>query len=155
MIDPCGVNPCRNGGTCSAIGSEFKCMCPLGYKSERCEGEMRSHFVLASCHYHVKHGARFTFAGVYTEVFISQRRNQMYEIQVYENGLVNVNSIINKEINSLLCPPLSHFIAILMPFLQYSTKVIMTMRPPLFALQTRNHPSFVYVLPAKKKLSKY
>ena len=39
VIDPCGVNPCRNGGTCTAVVTEFKCICPLGYKGDRCEGE--------------------------------------------------------------------------------------------------------------------
>lgn len=37
-IDPCGVNPCRNGGTCTAVVDEFKCICPMGYKGDRCEG---------------------------------------------------------------------------------------------------------------------
>ena len=40
VIDPCGVNPCRNGGTCTAVVTEFKCICPLGYKGDRCEGKL-------------------------------------------------------------------------------------------------------------------
>ena len=39
VIDPCGVNPCRNGGTCTAVMNEFRCICPVGYKGDRCEGE--------------------------------------------------------------------------------------------------------------------
>ncbi|PFX19699.1 Neurogenic locus notch-like protein 1 [Stylophora pistillata] len=40
-IDPCGVNPCRNGGTCTAVVTDFKCICPVGYKGERCEVQSR------------------------------------------------------------------------------------------------------------------
>ncbi|KAK3712866.1 hypothetical protein QZH41_016907 [Actinostola sp. cb2023] len=34
---PCEEDPCRNSGTCSASGSDFHCVCPLGYKGNRCE----------------------------------------------------------------------------------------------------------------------
>ncbi|CAH3141149.1 unnamed protein product [Pocillopora meandrina] len=40
-IDPCGVNPCRNGGTCTAVITDFKCICSVGYKGERCEVQSR------------------------------------------------------------------------------------------------------------------
>ncbi|KAL9961874.1 hypothetical protein ACROYT_G030906, partial [Oculina patagonica] len=40
-IDPCGVNPCRNGGTCTAVITDFKCICPMGYKGDRCEVQSR------------------------------------------------------------------------------------------------------------------
>ncbi|XP_048589925.1 neurogenic locus notch homolog protein 1-like isoform X3 [Nematostella vectensis] len=34
---PCEVSPCRNGGTCSAVGNEYRCVCALGYKGDRCD----------------------------------------------------------------------------------------------------------------------
>uniref|UniRef100_A0A6P8IV93 Neurogenic locus notch homolog protein 1-like n=1 Tax=Actinia tenebrosa TaxID=6105 RepID=A0A6P8IV93_ACTTE len=37
MNGPCEEKPCRNGGSCSAVASSFKCVCALGYKGERCE----------------------------------------------------------------------------------------------------------------------
>ena len=38
-IDSCNVNPCKNGGTCTAVVNTFKCICPVGYKGDRCQGE--------------------------------------------------------------------------------------------------------------------
>ncbi|EDO34599.1 predicted protein [Nematostella vectensis] len=36
---PCEVSPCRNGGTCSAVGNEYRCVCALGYKGDRCDSK--------------------------------------------------------------------------------------------------------------------
>ncbi|XP_033106905.1 IgGFc-binding protein-like [Anneissia japonica] len=34
--DPCFVNPCQNGGTCTSTGSSFVCTCPAGVTGETC-----------------------------------------------------------------------------------------------------------------------
>lgn len=37
--DPCTPTPCRNGGTCSRQGSDFRCSCPAAFQGKRCEQE--------------------------------------------------------------------------------------------------------------------
>ena len=37
--DPCTPTPCRNGGTCSRQGSDFRCTCPAGFQGKRCDQE--------------------------------------------------------------------------------------------------------------------
>ena len=43
--DPCGHNPCLNGGKCEAITSvEFKCACEAPFYGERCESKIDACF---------------------------------------------------------------------------------------------------------------
>jgi len=35
--NPCGSNPCRNGGVCQNFGHFFTCKCPLLYFGKYCE----------------------------------------------------------------------------------------------------------------------
>ena len=37
--DPCTPTPCRNGGTCSRQGSDFRCTCPAAFQGKRCDQE--------------------------------------------------------------------------------------------------------------------
>ena len=38
-VDPCKLNPCRNGAACSPThNNEYKCTCTQGYKGLHCEG---------------------------------------------------------------------------------------------------------------------
>ena len=37
--DPCTPTPCRNGGSCSRQGSDFRCSCPSAFQGKRCELE--------------------------------------------------------------------------------------------------------------------
>ena len=36
---PCFPNPCQNGGTCTAFGTNYECGCATGYDGRNCEGE--------------------------------------------------------------------------------------------------------------------
>lgn len=39
LKNACDKSPCKNGGTCQSgfTGQQYKCLCPLGFASERCE----------------------------------------------------------------------------------------------------------------------
>ncbi|VDN11236.1 unnamed protein product [Dibothriocephalus latus] len=34
--NPCGSNPCQNGGVCTPLGADFRCSCPPGWKGKVC-----------------------------------------------------------------------------------------------------------------------
>ena len=34
--NPCGSQPCVNGGTCIIVGSTYQCSCNLGYSGDNC-----------------------------------------------------------------------------------------------------------------------
>ena len=36
-IDECAKMPCSNGGRCSDMIGDFKCLCPSGYSGRKCE----------------------------------------------------------------------------------------------------------------------
>ena len=38
MEKPCEPNPCLNGGECVEENGKAKCICPVGYAGDKCEG---------------------------------------------------------------------------------------------------------------------
>uniref|UniRef100_A0A8C9UHC3 EGF-like domain-containing protein n=1 Tax=Serinus canaria TaxID=9135 RepID=A0A8C9UHC3_SERCA len=50
MRDSCYSNPCKNGGTCEARGSDFSCQCPKPYGGTTCE-KVENMCLEKNCHF--------------------------------------------------------------------------------------------------------
>ncbi len=40
VLNPCALQPCGNGGTCSTAGNTYECRCLPGFQGDNCESEI-------------------------------------------------------------------------------------------------------------------